>query len=1543
MKNALLIISLIIAHTLSIAQVPFINSGQSLGLNAEYCAITGDIDNDGDIDVITASWGNSASVQLNDGTGNFTTPQLLPSAVYSGLELTDVDGDFDLDLICAIEGINSKLYFNDGTGNFTDSGQLFSTANWVTAGDFDADGDNDFLLVSRNGTIQDQVWINDGTGVFSGGQMFGANSSGIGADSGDIDGDNDIDLVFRTPGSVAIWLNDGTATFTQSVQSITSGKPGLYDFDYDGDLDLISFRTHTILYINDGLGNFSHHQTINSAPNYDWSFVDMADLDGDGFMDMYIPMISTSMDQIWMNDGSGNFSNSGSTISTSQNNDDARLADFNGDGTVDVYIAKTSADNEVWFNQSPPPCTINDQTVTAVETSFFCEGSTTVDVAGSDNGVYYFLRDDATNQIVDGPAQGTGGTMSFETGDMSADQTFHVFGMTGNALDFDGTDDYVTVPADPVLDFTGDFTIECIYKKSGTAFGSLFSQWEGGTNQKRIELHITGSDQLRLLISDDGLTNTFMVTADELVNLNEWSHVAAVFEAGVGVKLFMNGEEVTTTVTGVVPASVYATSSVTSLGNSRQGTGNLFTGKIDEIKVWTEAKTANQIESGIVSMLSGNETNLAAYWNFEDGAGITISDKTAGLNNGTMFNMDPNTDWTPGIMGGCELVMTEKPAITVDQISDQTLVTFETELCPSNTGTSVEIIASQIGVDYTLWDMNENTVVDGPYAGTGSAITFNTGTMVSSSDFYVFGEVPTNSGALAFDGSEYCLTSSNANIEDISDAGMTIEFWAKPTVFSSVKSMIRKTGDYDIYFLNNTLHAEIYNDGTTTRNMVVGPASVSIGVWTHIALTWDGSNATWYINGVPSAGSVSAGGPVGGVSNLGIGGSEFYAQHFSGEMDEVRIWKEVRSNTDINNYMNTTLTGSETNLVGYWDFEDGSGSSVASDISPSGNDAVLSNMEVSTDWVSRITLDCSEEITPTVSITVEDIVAPIADVTNLPDITSECSVTPVPPTATDNCFGAITGVPDLVFPISDQGTTVVTWTFEDDLGNTSQQTQSVILADVTVPTIDAPADMTVVANDVDCGATIASLGVPSAFDNCTVDFVSNDAPTVFPNGDTEVTWMVVDEAGNAAFATQIVTVENDMLATIDSAFDPSGCNVADGSVDIFVSGGSGDYTFDWNGGEFNTEDLTGVASGLYTAVITDSNGCTTEVSVGLSDPDAPTVVVDNTVEPYCSGSNNGSVEITVTGGQGPYQFDWSNDEPGDYDDLEDPIDLPAGTVSVVVMDANGCSTTETIEIDEPSPITFEQTLSICAEESLEVGTSVYTESGIYTDVLVNGFGCDSTVTTDLTVMPTFSSTQKVSICDGESFMVGDNVYTTSGSYTDVIESIMGCDSTVMTTLVVQPAIDVTVVADAGVFTVQQSGAQYQWMVCDNGYAIIPGATSQEFMPIENGEYAVQVTVGSCTAISDCIRMGVVGIDENFSSIQVDVYPNPTPGNVIIDLGSIYDEVTITLKNVLGQDIQAKKYFATDIITVDIEGETGYYLLEIKTANGETAVIKVLKE
>ena len=176
------------------------------------------------------------------------------------------------------------------------------------------------------------------------------------------------------------------------------------------------------------------------------------------------------------------------------------------------------------------------------------------------------------------------------------------------------------------------------------------------------------------------------------------------------------------------------------------------------------------------------------------------------------------------------------------------------------------------------------------------------------------------------------------------------------------------------------------------------------------------------------------------------------------------------------------------------------------------------------------------------TVIIDDVTAPVPDVDPLPDAVGECSVTVTAPTATDNCIGAVTGTTmDPTF-YDVQGTYTITWSYDDGNGNSSTQQQTVIVDDVTAPTISCPLD--VVATADQGGPTPVNFNPPTTEDNCVIvnqTWTMSGATTgssplagihdasgeLFNIGTTTVTYTVEDANGNATACSFDVTVQND--------------------------------------------------------------------------------------------------------------------------------------------------------------------------------------------------------------------------------------------------------------------------------------------------------------------------------------------------------------------------------------------------------------------------------
>jgi len=164
----------------------------------------------------------------------------------------------------------------------------------------------------------------------------------------------------------------------------------------------------------------------------------------------------------------------------------------------------------------------------------------------------------------------------------------------------------------------------------------------------------------------------------------------------------------------------------------------------------------------------------------------------------------------------------------------------------------------------------------------------------------------------------------------------------------------------------------------------------------------------------------------------------------------------------------------------------------------------------------------------------------------------------------------------------------------------------------------------------------------------------------------------------------------------------------------------------------------------------------------------------------------------------------------------------------------------------------------------------------------------------------------------------------------------GCDTTTQTVTVLQAPFTGLEFLN-GQITSLQPNALYQWLLCPS-LTIIPGATSVEYTPPINGEYAVIVTLANgCSDTSDCIVISDLGIQEQVSSLGL--FPNPGNGTFSID-SELYNSCEIVVFDVTGR--KQEILWEGNSITI-VTASKGLFFVRIKVENGAETVISYLKE
>lgn len=205
------------------------------------------------------------------------------------------------------------------------------------------------------------------------------------------------------------------------------------------------------------------------------------------------------------------------------------------------------------------------------------------------------------------------------------------------------------------------------------------------------------------------------------------------------------------------------------------------------------------------------------------------------------------------------------------------------------------------------------------------------------------------------------------------------------------------------------------------------------------------------------------------------------------------------------------------------------------------------------------------------------------------------------------------------------------------------------------------------------------------------------------------------------------------------------------------------------------------------------------------------------------------------------------------------------------------------------------------------------------------------------------TTQNPTICQGDSFQVGDTTYTSTGSYTDVLQDASGNDSIVLT--------DLTVIGpDTGILqdgieleSTNPDADSYQWVDCDDEYSPISSATSASFTPSENGSYALIVTQEGCTDTSSCYTINSVGIEEQRAKEELHVYPNPFRDRIVLEGIGSREKARVELFDITGEQILSREIAPSESReTIATDLRPGVYFLRYSTSD-RSETLRLIRE
>ncbi len=283
----------------------------------------------------------------------------------------------------------------------------------------------------------------------------------------------------------------------------------------------------------------------------------------------------------------------------------------------------------------------------------------------------------------------------------------------------------------------------------------------------------------------------------------------------------------------------------------------------------------------------------------------------------------------------------------------------------------------------------------------------------------------------------------------------------------------------------------------------------------------------------------------------------------------------------------------------------------------------------------------------------------------------------------------------------------------------------------------------------------------------------------------------------------------------------------------------------------------------------------------------------------------------------------------------------AGSYSEVFVNSDGCDSLVNLSLTILPTYSLNQAITLCAGESLQIGNSNYSQSGNYQTILTSQSGCDSTINTQLTVLSPLVTSEQQTICEGNYLVYNGDTLTIEADYDYVFQAQNGCDSTHTIQLTIENALNPIITETDGILSSSALGDNFQWIDCNNNLQI-NGAITNQFTPINDGNYAVEVTNNQCAWMSDCYTFSTVSLTQINEEGAYFVYPNPAVNAISINIPNGKSITSIIIADELGRMV---KKFANDEIHSSLnisDLENGFYIIHIDEKGTETTLEFIIR-
>ena len=450
-------------------------------------------------------------------------------------------------------------------------------------------------------------------------------------------------------------------------------------------------------------------------------------------------------------------------------------------------------------------------------------------------------------------------------------------------------------------------------------------------------------------MSADGVS-TFVLSSNKSLEAGKWYHVAATFSTSTTAQLFINGKLDKVQNSGL-PGSIFSGSAPVLVGSFGVAVGdeNKLDGLIDELRIWDVVRTDYEIAEAAHAKLNGDEFGLVSYYNFDEQDGIIVRDQ-AGNNDGIIGN-SAGQEWGESGAFAPFLYQATNAAIESFDLNWAEVPSAESYLIAFTANPSFNSELLQ------FFEINEQsgsgTVSTSLLPGTKyyAKVAFKKGNYTSpASNVTEFMTVP--GYALSFSGNtsgEVVIVPANPTL----NLGVgTWEAWVNMQALETSRIIFKDNGAglgmYELFYNDINSRFEVEIKVATTTYQAISSVVSSTGTWNHLAGVFDGTSLKMYLNGDLTETTTISGVIDANPGALGIGGDPDGNISSNAIIDEVRIWNTPLLESEIQNNMFRTLTGSEAGLVAYYRFDETTGS-VLPDLSVNGNTGTLVNSPA---WVS---------------------------------------------------------------------------------------------------------------------------------------------------------------------------------------------------------------------------------------------------------------------------------------------------------------------------------------------------------------------------------------------------------------------------------------------------------------------------------------------------------------------------------------------------------------------------------------------------------------